>query len=192
MDIDASRSSKSQTSQKSDFEPTRGYPMPETRPAKNPKRVDMNSVTTLHSSLSKSDHSVTSKSQAPAKGSGFSKKDVSWENSRDTLDKKSLAPSCSSTKSSDRESRKPKREDDRSIVSQKSSSNRSIATQKTQKTSNKGMSSSREAQIASQASGISTMERATKSRRRKKPMTGKAKTTSLSSLGALQDDDFRF
>jgi hypothetical protein len=75
------------------------------------------------------------------------------------------------------------------VTSQKSFSNRSV---QTQKTSNKRAISSHEADVANQASGIATMERGQTSRRRKKSTTGKAKAVSLSSLGALQDDDFRF
>lgn len=186
-DMDPDRSYKSRTSTESVSKHTSRTPVQETRPTKKPKHADINSSPAKHASSSKFDRSVESKSRVSSKVSGSLQKDVSWEDSCDTLAKKRPAPSHLSTKSAGRESRDSKR--DRLVTSQKSFSNRSV---QTQKTSNKRAISSREADVANQASGIATMERGPTSRRRKKSTTGKAKAASLSSLGALQDDDFRF
>jgi hypothetical protein len=187
--VDPDPSFKSRISKEKDSKPQGHNPVPETCPTRKPKYADINSSLTKHSSSRKSDRSDESKNRASTQVSSSSRKDVSWEESCDTLANRRPVPSHLRPKSCGPESIESKWDGDRSVTSQKFSSNRS---EKTQKASNKRASSSREADVASQASGIATMEQAPKSRRRKKPTTGKAKTASLSSLGALQDDDFRF
>lgn len=110
------------------------------------------------------------------------------------------------TKPSGRKTLESKRDDNGAASSHKSSktssthkSSRSVCSQKSSRSASSHKSSSkrkaRESDCASQASGISTMERASKSRRRKKkdgPTAGKTKTTSFNSMGGVQDVDFHF
>ena len=149
------------------------------------------------SSRGKESHSS---SRSSTKSSSELKKDIRAVSSQYS---KSHTPSRSSTKSSSH--RAPEKEDDNSKVSSQkasrsesshktsrtTSSHKSSRSVPTQKSSNK-RKASRDSECASQASGISTMERVTKSRRRKKkdgPTTNKSKMTAFSSM---EDVDFHF